>query len=117
MEIKNGIDTFRLEKECTDPCIKFFFEECETTTDSGIAVFDLESYFDCFFPLTGIPDPSTVEVSYYETYGDMMEGTNPIMNLQYENNINPQVIYIRFDDINTGELVTSLPIILKAINC
>ncbi|HET8804733.1 MAG TPA: hypothetical protein VFM72_09155, partial [Aequorivita sp.] len=81
------------------------------------AVFDLESYFDCFFPLTGILDPTNVEVSYYETYDDMIAGTNPILNLQYENSINPQVIYIRFDDVNSGEFVTFLPIILKAINC
>ena len=55
--------------------------------------------------------------TYYETYEDMLAGINPIADLQYENSLNPQVIYIRFDDVNTGEFVTFLPIILKAINC
>lgn len=117
MEITNGIDSYRLLKDCYEPCRKFLFEECETEPNSGSAIFDLESYLDCFFPLTGIPDPAAVTVSYYETYEDMLTGTNPIVNLQYENIINPQVIYVRFDDINTGDMVTSLPIILKAINC
>lgn len=117
MEITNGNDTFRLIKDCYEPCRKFLFEECEIEPGSQSAVFDLESYFDCFFPLTGISDPASVAVSYFETYEDMIAGTNPILDLQYENSINPQVIYIRFDDMDTGELVTISPIILKAINC
>lgn len=117
MEITNGTDTYQLIKDCYEPCRKFLFEECETEPGSQRAVFDLESYFDCFFPHTGISDPTSVEVSYFETYENMIAGTNPILNLQYENSINPQVIYIRFDDVNTGEFVTFLPIILKATNC
>lgn len=117
MEITNGIDRFLLTKECLAPCKKFLFEECETRPDSQRAVFDLESYFECFFPITGISNPATVVTSYFETYEDMMAGTNPIENLPYENTINPQVIYIRFDNVNTGEMVAFLPIILKAINC
>ena len=117
MEITNGINTYRLVKDCYEPCRKFLFEECETEPGSQRAIFDLESYFDCFFPLTGIPDPSTVTWSYYETYEDMLAGTNPIANLMYENSVNPQIIYIRFDDITTGEMVTYLPIILKAVQC
>src|SRR5690606_20162136 len=99
------------------PCRKFLFEECETELGSQRAVFDLESYFDCFFPLTGISNPETVVATYYESYEDMLAQTNPIVNLQYENSINPQVIYIRFEDANTGEYVTFLPIILKAVEC
>ena len=47
----------------------------------------------------------------------MEVGLNPIENLNYTNTINPKVIYIRFDDANTGEYVTFLPIILKAVQC
>lgn len=117
MTITNGSDSYSLIKDCYEPCRKFLFEECETESGSEIAVFNLESYFECFFPLTAIKNPESVGVSYYENYEDMLAGTNPIINLMYENNINPQIIYVRFDDINTGELVTSLPIILKVINC
>jgi hypothetical protein len=117
MEIYKGIDRFVLIKDCYEPCRKFLFEECENQPGSGIATFNLESYFDCFFPLTGISDPTTVVTSYYENQNDMLEGINPIINLQYENILNPQVIYVRFDNATTGEFVTSLPIILKAINC
>ena len=117
MEIDNGIDRFKLVKECNKPCKKFLFEECETVPGSGKAVFDLESYFECFFPLTYISDPSTVSWSYYKTEEDMEAGTNPIVDLMYENTINPQVIYVRFDNINTGEYITDVPIILLAISC
>jgi len=117
MHLENGTDRFLLSKECHEPCKKFLFEECETEPGSKRAIFDLESYVECFFPLSGLPDPSTVIISYYETYEHMMAGTNPIQNLLYENTINPQIIYIRFADINTGQIVASLPIILKAIQC
>ncbi|WP_347373049.1 hypothetical protein [Aequorivita sp. Q41] len=117
MEITNGIDTYRLLKDCQQPCVKFLFEECENESGSQRAIFDLESYFECFFPLTGIDNPETVVASYYETYENMLSGTNPITILHYENSTNPQIIYIRFDDINTGMFVSSVPIILKAINC
>tara|TARA_R110002020_G_scaffold41067_6_gene121075 strand:- start:10380 stop:11414 length:1035 start_codon:yes stop_codon:yes gene_type:complete len=117
MEIANGTDRFLLTKECHQPCVKFLFEECETEPGSQRAIFDLESYFECFFPLTGINNPETVIATYFETYEDMLARANPIGNLLYENSINPQVIYIRFDDANTGEYVTFLPIILKAVQC
>lgn len=115
MVIDNGINRFELLKGCVDPCIKFFFEECEISP--GVARFDLESYFECFFPYSGISDASGVSWKYYKTFEDMEAGINPIVNLIYENTINPEVIYVRFDDINTGEFITVVPIILKAINC
>lgn len=117
MTITNGSDSYNLIKDCYEPCRKFLFEECETAAGSGKAIFNLENYFECFFPLTGIDDPATVTTSYYETYDDMLAGTNSIVNLMYENDVNPQVIYVRFDAIDTGEFITSIPIILKAINC
>ncbi len=117
MQIENGTDSFLLTKECHEPCKKFLFEECETELGSQMATFDLESYFECFFPFTGIPDPSTETWSYYETYEDMLAGVNPIVNLMYENSTNPQIIYVRFDDINTGNPLVYISIILKAIQC
>lgn len=117
MVITNETDTYRLTKDCYEPCRKFLFEECETEPGSQRAIFDLESYVECFFPFTGLPDPSIVITSYYETYENMEVGLNPIENLNYTNTINPKVIYIRFDDANTGEYVTFLPIILKAVQC
>jgi hypothetical protein len=47
----------------------------------------------------------------------MLAGTNPIVNLMHENTENPQIIYVRFNDINTGIQVSGVPIVLKAINC
>lgn len=117
MEITNSIDTYQLVKDCYEPCRKFLFEECETEPGTGRAIFDLESYFDCFFPLTGISDPATVTWRYFETFEDVMAGTNPITNLMYLNTVNPQIIYVRFDDASTGNQLLFVPIILKAIDC
>lgn len=117
MEIENGTDRFLLTKECYEPCRKILFEECETEPNSGSAVFDLESYFECFFPFSDISDPSIVTWNYYDNYEDMLAGTNPIVNLMHENTENPQIIYVRFNDINTGIQVSGVPIVLKAINC
>lgn len=115
MVLENEINRFELLKGCLDPCIEFVFEECEISP--GIAIFDLESYFECFFPYSGISDSSTVSWNYYKTLEDMETGTNAISDLIYENNTNSEVIYVRFDDISTGEFITFVPIILKAINC
>ena len=117
MELKNGIDHFLLEKKCFQPCRKFLFEECETEPGSGIAIFNLESYFECFFPFTGITASSTVTWSYYDSEEDMLLGVNPIETLMFRNTVNPQIIYVRFDHIDTGEIVTYVPIILKVIDC
>ena len=115
MVIDNGINKFELVKGCIDPCIKFIFEECEISPD--VAIFDLESYFECFFPYTGLADPSTASWKYYKTYEDMEANIDPIADLMYTNTINPEVIYVRFENINTGEFITAIPIILKAIKC
>jgi hypothetical protein len=117
IQIENGTDRIFLIKDCYEPCRKILFEECETEPNSGRAIFELESYFECFFPFSGISNPETVTWSYYENYEDMLEGINPITNLMYENTENPQVIYVRFDDIITGVQVSGVPIVLKAINC
>lgn len=117
MEIKNGIDHFLLEKKCFQPCRKILFEECETEPGSGSATFNLESYIECFFPFTGITDSSSVTWSYYENQEDMLLGVNSIETLIFRNTVNPQIIYVRFDQIDTGEMLTYIPIILKAIEC
>lgn len=118
MEIENGIDTIRLVKKCLESCISFVFEECETEQRSNTAIFNLESYFSCFFAYSGIQDVSTTTWSYYETIMDCYDGTNPIADpTAYMNIENPQRVYVRFDDVNTGELITVVPIVLKAIAC
>ena len=117
MLIDNGVDRFLLLKDCGEPCVKFIFEECELEPGSGKAIFDLDAYSECLFPLTNIDDPATATLSYYTTYEDLLAGTNPIVDLQYENVVNPQIIYVRFDDIETGEMLDNIPIILKAEIC
>ncbi len=58
MEIENGTDRFLLTKECYEPCRKILLKNVKQT-NSGSAVFDLESYFECFFPFSAL-NPSIV---------------------------------------------------------
>lgn len=117
MVINNGIDEFLLGKDCIEPCRQFLFEECETEPGSGIAIFDLESYVECFLPFMEISDPTTVTWNFYTSEDDIMAGINPIVNIMFSNEMNPQIIYVGFHDRITGELVARTSIILKAINC
>ncbi len=117
IEIDNGIDNFLLTKDCYEPCRKILFEECEMEPGSGTAVFDLESYFSCYFTLTHILDVSTVSWNYYLTTDDLLAGTNAIEELMYVNTENPQIIYIRFNDLNTGAFIEYIAIVVKAVEC
>ncbi|MBT0607292.1 hypothetical protein [Aequorivita echinoideorum] len=117
MTISNNIDTFKISKNCGEPCQKFLFEECETEPGSGKAIFNLESYGWCIYSLIALRDGDDIALRYFENLEDLLAGTNQITNLLYENSMNPMIIYVRIEDTITGEMIAIVPIILKAINC
>lgn len=75
-----------------------YIDACDQDHD-GFAAFDLTSIIDEV--LEGLTGVST---SFYETYQDAIDGTNPIVNeTNYENIIaDEQIIYIRVENTNTG---------------
>ena len=66
----------------------------------GFEPFDLESKTD---EITG--GNPIIEVTYYETQADADAGTNALVS-PYTNIENPQTIFIRADDLNTGCVVS-----------
>ncbi|MDB4591068.1 T9SS type B sorting domain-containing protein [Flavobacteriaceae bacterium] len=76
-------------------------EVCDAITLlDGFELFDLESKTD---EITG--GDLTIEVTYYETQADADAGTNALVS-PYTNIENPQTIFIRADDLNTGCVVS-----------
>ena len=79
-------------------------EMCDMTEIDGagdeLEPFDLESKTD---EITG--GDLTIEVTYYETQADADAGTNALVS-PYINIENPQTIFIRADDLNTGCIVS-----------
>lgn len=117
MELFNGDSYFKIVKECFSPCKQLVFEECEIELDSGIATFNLESYIECFLPNTSIEDPSEYTITFYETWVDASEGENPIDSNSYQNTENPQEIFVRFEDNETGIVAEILTIYLAVVAC
>ena len=79
-------------------------EMCDMTEIIGpgdeLEPFDLESKTD---EITG--GDLTISVTYYETQADADAGTNALVS-PYTNIENPQTIFIRAEDLNTGCVVS-----------
>ena len=76
-------------------------ELCDAITlEDGFEPFDLESKTE---EITG--GDLTIEVTYYETQDDADDGTNALTS-PYTNTSNPQTIFIRAEDLNTGCVVS-----------
>ena len=108
---------FNLAKECFSPCKQVVFEECEIDFDSGIANFNLESYIDCFLPYTVIEDASNYTFTFHETLDDAITGENPIGSQNYNNTENPEEIFVKMTEIESGGSLPILSIFLAAVIC
>jgi len=115
--INDGGTIFLLEQECFSPCQQVVFEECEIELDSGIANFNLESYIDCFLPFTVIEDASEYTITFHETQNDALSGENPLDSQNYSNTENPQEIFVRMAENETGGILPILSIFLAAVIC
>ncbi len=117
MELFNGESYFKIVKECFSPCKQLVFEECEIEADSGIATFNLESYIDCFLPYTLVVDPNEYTFTFYETYQNALDENNPINSTSYNNTQNPQEIFVRIIENDSGGILTILTIYIAAVSC
>lgn len=118
MELVNDDGTnFNLEKECFPICKQVVFEECEIELESGIANFNLGSYIDCFLPFTVIEDASNYTFTFHETAEDATTGENPIDSQNYNNTENPQEIFVKMTEIESGGTLPILSIFLAATIC
>lgn len=114
MVLTQGDVTVTIEKQCAAGCEQFAFEQCETEPGTGISVFPLTNYIECFLPFVD-GEPADVTVSFHLTPEDAQNNVNPL-DSPYTNVENPQVIYVRVED-NGTDIVHFLSIILRAIQC
>ena len=114
MLLENEGDFFALQKECVleNECEQYMFEECVANEGDAFAEFDLGSYIDCF---TFNIDISNSTITFHETIADMENGINAISS-PYTNIENPQQIYVRLEDNDTG-IGTFVTIQLAAVDC
>jgi len=115
--INDAGEIFNLEQECYSSCNQIVFEECETSLDSGIAQFNMSSYIACFLPFTTIEDSSNYTFTFHETLDEALSGENPIDAQNYSNTENPQEIFVRMIDNDSGGLLPILSIFLAAVIC
>jgi len=108
---------FILEKECFSPCKQLVFEECEIELDSGIAQFNLDSYIECFLPFTVIEDITSYTFTFHETIDDALSGENPVDSENYTNIENPEEIFVRMIENDSGGILPILSIFLAAVLC
>lgn len=117
IKITNENFAYILEKECFTPCKQLVFEECKLNEESETATFYLETYIECFISYSSIEDIADVNISFHLTNEDAINDTNPIETTEYINTENPQIIYVRFEDVLTEEYIDDLIIFLVAIDC
>ncbi|HET8810307.1 MAG TPA: hypothetical protein VFM65_08595 [Flavobacteriaceae bacterium] len=117
MVLSNDGTTFTITIDCELPCNEETFAAC--AFEPGKAVFSLQDYILCF-PFTRDREEiiNPLEYSFYESQEDAENETNPISATEYTNSTNPQTIYVRSIDVETGEVVDdSLSFIIEAMEC
>lgn len=73
---------------------------CDDESPNGFASFDLTLNQDLAL---GNQNPDDVNITYHETQNDAELGINPIaVPSNYTNITNPQIIYVRIEDLTTG---------------
>ena len=78
-------------------------EVCDDTSNDGIETFDL-SLHDT--EVLNVVPPSTYSISYHLSASDAQNGINPITS-PIQNTSNPQTIYVKIEDDNSGCLAFS----------
>lgn len=106
-----------LEKNCTIDCSIGRYQVCELTTNAGIAEFSIEDYLVCDIIPNTHDLVSPLVFTFYETEEDAIDGINSISNTAYLNIENPQIIYVRIEYIETGEVLEVTELTIEAISC
>ena len=117
IELETAGNRTLIEKNCAIDCANESYEICEIEMDPGFAEFSFEDYSFC------IPIPTThdlvsaVSFSFYETEEDAIAGVNAISSSEYTNTTNPQIIFVRIEYAESGELLGFWEISIEAIQC
>jgi len=107
MSIFNDDMDFDLIKECDEEnyCTTLEFKECGSSENPDEAEFILEDYEACIEVIAAPQNmPETFGYSFFPSEEDATNNTNMInASVPYNNTENPQELYVRIQDLNTGE--------------
>ncbi|WP_412987441.1 carboxypeptidase-like regulatory domain-containing protein [Pontimicrobium sp. IMCC45349] len=86
-------------------------EVCDDNIPDGVANFDLHS-MDYYFS-TGILE---ISISYYQTEQDALFTDNPLVS-PYTNTVNPETLFVRIEDADTGEIfqISTLTLVVNPL--
>ena len=115
--IRHDTTILGMTQQCPEDCGNNTYTQCGTEEDVTIAIFDLDSLLPCTSYIeNGQVEP--IEVTFYETEEDAMTQNNVIEDTQtYTVVSSPQIIYVRYDDATTAELINIANISLEAEDC
>lgn len=119
IKLTNQDRILRLDQFCdtnNSDCDNFNFTECELANNPKVAEFILDDYNDCIYKILR-KESSKNKIIYFETFNDASNSTNPITSSEvYLNTSNNQTIYVRIENIESGNYVI-IEITIEAKTC
>jgi len=117
IELENSDTRRRIDKNCSIDCGLDSYQVCELESNPGFAEFILQNYTRCI-PMPGTHDlVSATTITFYETEEDALLGQNAVSNTIYTNTTNPQTIFIRVEDVESGDVLDIQELLIEAISC
>lgn len=117
MTLTAGEHSLSIAIDCELPCFEEYYTQCEIEGNDGTANFVLQQYILCFGNNFGSSTKYPIQFSFYETADDAQSGNNQISPTSYTNIENPQIIYFRSSEMETGNITGFGSFNIKAISC
>ncbi len=118
IEIYSQDQKYMIKKECNveNSCDYVEFKECAQEGSENITEFVLDNYKSCItsFHENDI-NPDLLSLSFYETSQDAKEKINKLDSSSYQNNTNPQLVFVSIENTNTNEsYITRIVLFVEA---
>jgi hypothetical protein len=117
MTLTAGEQTLSIGIDCELPCFEEYYTQCEIEGNQGIANFSLQQFILCFGNNYRNSNNRPLEFTFYETADDAQSGDNQLSPTSYTNIENPQAIYFRAFEMETGDTTGFGSFNIKAIPC
>lgn len=118
MILSEGNRTYEISTNCDLPCFSTaVYQECELENSPGYAEFNLQQYTYCLGVSANSNEGEAIRITFHETEMDAMDGIHAVSPTSYINSTNPQEIYPRASDLDTGELVSIFAFTIEAVVC
>jgi hypothetical protein len=118
MILNAGSQTYEISTNCDLPCFStVVYQECELENSPGYAEFNLQQYSYCLGVSANSNEGEAIRFTFHETEADAMDGINAVSPTSYINTTNPQEIFPRASDLETGALVSIFAFTVEAVVC